>query len=58
MQVKIKELTESGNYSEAFSYFQSLRRNIGYKPAPYVTVNYFLILIVKQKYNISNSFIA
>lgn len=38
MQNKIIELTNQKRYSEAFSYYQSLKRDIGYKIAPYVTV--------------------
>lgn len=38
MQDKIRELNQAGEYSKAFEYFQSLRRDIGYKPAPYITV--------------------
>lgn len=37
MQDKIRELNQAGEYSKAFEYFQSLRRDIGYKPAPYIT---------------------
>lgn len=44
MQDRIKEYNEAGDYSRAFEYFQNIRKDIGYKPAPYVTVNPICIL--------------